>query len=211
MNVDIIKQTALNAILESNPINILYGTVTKVDPLTVKINEMLVLTSEFLVLDSIVELNEPVILIKYQNGQKYLVLSTISKTVDSDVALGGSTGNVGTVTDGVFNTGYSTSGTWKSLGTFKITHYCAEKYHHICNAGYPYKTCTGTDVRVGVVAVDKKVIPLGSYIKIDGVVYHAEDVGGAIKGKRIDRAVPTHAMAMSLGVMNKEVFLKVGG
>lgn len=211
MNVDIIKQTALNAILESNPINILYGTVTKIEPLTIKVNEMLVLTSEFLVLDSIVELNEPVILIKYQNGQKYLVLSTISKTVTGGTSLGGTTNSSGTVNNGIFNTGYSTNGTWKSLGTYKITHYCAEKYPHICNAGYPYLTKMETPVRVGVIAVDPKQIPLGSYVKIDGVVYHAEDIGGAIKGKRIDRAVPTHSMAMSMGVIYREVFLKVGG
>ena len=211
MNVDIIKQTALNAILENNPINILYGTVTNIEPLTIKVNEMLVLTSEFLVLDSIVELNEPVILIKYQNGQKYLVLSTISKTISSGTGIGGTTNTGGTVVNGVFYTGYSTAGTWRSLGKYKITHYCAEKYKHMCNAGYPYLTKLETPVRVGVIAVDPNKIPLGSYVMIDGVVYHAEDIGGAIKDKVIDRAVPTHKMALDLGVMYKEVFLKVGG
>ena len=32
------------------------------------------------------------------------------------------------------------------------------------------------------IAVDPNVIPLGSIIKIDGMNYIAEDVGGAIKG-----------------------------
>lgn len=54
-------------------------------------------------------------------------------------------------------------------------------------------TRSGTKVRPGVVAVDPKVIPLGSklYIKsTDGSkdygIASAEDIGGAIKGNRID-------------------------
>jgi len=38
-----------------------------------------------------------------------------------------------------------------------------------------------------VVAVDPSVIPLGSKVEIKGYgVYYAEDIGGAIKGNRID-------------------------
>ncbi|QZY55352.1 G5 domain-containing protein [Crassaminicella profunda] len=54
-------------------------------------------------------------------------------------------------------------------------------------------TRSGTKVRPGVVAVDPRVIPLGSklYVKaLDGSkdygIASAEDTGGAIKGKRID-------------------------
>lgn len=36
------------------------------------------------------------------------------------------------------------------------------------------------------VAVDPNVIPLGSKLLIDGVVYSAEDVGSKVKGKIID-------------------------
>lgn len=36
------------------------------------------------------------------------------------------------------------------------------------------------------VAVDPDVIPLGSTLLIDGTVYIAEDVGGAVKGRMID-------------------------
>jgi 3D (Asp-Asp-Asp) domain-containing protein len=58
------------------------------------------------------------------------------------------------------------------------------------------QTFTGTQVREGVIAVDPKVIPLGSKVWVTG--YHspllpaggfmaiAEDTGGAIKGNRID-------------------------
>lgn len=53
-------------------------------------------------------------------------------------------------------------------------------------------TFTGTHVRPGVVAVDPEVIPLGSWVYIESDYphvsgyYHAEDIGGAIKGKRVD-------------------------
>ncbi|WP_053954861.1 3D domain-containing protein [Inediibacterium massiliense] len=61
--------------------------------------------------------------------------------------------------------------------------------------GHPYHgiTSSGTRVRPGVVAVDPKVIPLGTklYIKaLDGSADYgfavAEDTGGAIKGNKID-------------------------
>ncbi len=49
-------------------------------------------------------------------------------------------------------------------------------------------TRSGTQVRPGVIAVDPKVIPLGSkvYIKEYKKIYSAEDTGGAIKGNKID-------------------------
>lgn len=49
-------------------------------------------------------------------------------------------------------------------------------------------TRSGTQVRPGVIAVDPKIIPLGSkvYIKEYKKVYSAEDTGGAIKGNKID-------------------------
>ncbi|WXR60537.1 3D domain-containing protein [Peptostreptococcaceae bacterium AGR-M142] len=49
-------------------------------------------------------------------------------------------------------------------------------------------TRSGTQVRAGVIAVDPKVIPLGSkvYIKEYKKIYSAEDTGGAIKGNKID-------------------------
>lgn len=87
------------------------------------------------------------------------------------------------------------------LGTFKITYYCAEKYPHICNAGPPYQTASGTIVTPGrTVAVDKEIIPLGTKLIINGHTYTAEDTGGAIVGNRIDIAVSTHQEALNAGI-----------
>lgn len=201
MGFDIIKtiQKVSVETIDEHALQIMFGKVETKDPLVVKIGDTWTLTSEFLVLDSPVEDGEEVIIIKYSTGNKYLVLATVEKVYKSSVNLGG-----------VVNTGYNTSGQWKSLGTYTVTHYCCEQYPHICNAGPPYKTATGTTPHVGGCAVDPSKIPLGSYVKINGVVYHAEDTGGAIKGNRIDLVVETHKEALSKGTYKAEVFLKVG-
>ncbi len=93
-----------------------------------------------------------------------------------------------------------------SLGTFKITYYCCEKYKHICGDGKGI-TRSGTPVRPGVVSVDPSVIPLGSKVKINGHTYIAEDTGSMVKGNVVDIAVDTHEQALELGVDWAEVFL----
>lgn len=93
-----------------------------------------------------------------------------------------------------------------SIGECKITHYCCERYEHICGTGDGL-TATGTYVTPYVtVAVDPRVIPLGSDVYINGEWYVAADVGGAIKGNRVDIAVTTHQEALELGVIYAEVF-----
>lgn len=86
-----------------------------------------------------------------------------------------------------------------------VSHYCCEKYAHICGTGNGI-TASGAPVQAGVsVAVDPKVIPLGSTVYVDygdGVIhtYIAQDTGGAVKGNHIDVAVETHAEASRLGL-----------
>ena len=55
------------------------------------------------------------------------------------------------------------------------------------------------------IAVDPKVIPLGSKVIISGVEYKAEDTGGAIKGNRIDIFFKSHKKALAYGVKYKKV------
>ena len=201
MGFDLIKtiqKASLEAIKEHS-LQVMFGKVQSVSPTTIKVGDTWVLTEEFIVLDAPVDVGEEVIVMQYATGNKYLVLNTVEKIYKSSVNTGG-----------VVNTGYTTSGEWKSLGMFKVTHYCCEQYPHICNAGPPYKTATGTTPHVGGCAVDPKQIPLGSYVKINGQVYHAEDTGGAIKGNRIDLVVETHSEALNKGTYQAEVFLKVG-
>lgn len=58
------------------------------------------------------------------------------------------------------------------------------------------------------IAVDPKLIRLGSKVLISGKEYIAEDTGGAIKGKRIDLFVGSHSEAMKFGKKLIEVYVK---
>ncbi|ADL07544.1 3D domain-containing protein [Thermosediminibacter oceani] len=61
-------------------------------------------------------------------------------------------------------------------------------------------TALGTKPRVGVVAVDPKVIPLGTELYIDDYGFaRAEDTGGSIKGDKIDLFFDTEAAARRFG------------
>lgn len=85
------------------------------------------------------------------------------------------------------------------VGNFKITHYCPCK---TCNGSWGSKTAIGkTMTPYRTIAVDPKVIPLGSRVEINGQIYIAEDTGGAIKGNRIDMCVSSHAEAYRRGVL----------
>lgn len=93
------------------------------------------------------------------------------------------------------------------LGKFKITHYCA--CTKCCGANAQGITASGKRVQVGkTIAVDPKVIKLGSQVYIDGYGYmEAQDTGSAIKGNIIDVYVESHQEALNLGVQYKDVYL----
>ncbi|MDU2064548.1 MAG: 3D domain-containing protein [Sporomusaceae bacterium] len=74
------------------------------------------------------------------------------------------------------------------------------------------KTRLGTEIRPGVIAVDPRIIPLGSRVMIqypDGSKEYAvaEDTGGAIKGNRIDVAKWTVREANHFGIKAVKVYV----
>ena len=77
--------------------------------------------------------------------------------------------------------------------------------------GADYYTATGTSVRVGTVAVDKRVIPLGTKLYIvtnDGIVYGtavAEDTG--VKGDKIDLYFDTYQQCINFGRRGCTVYI----
>lgn len=96
-------------------------------------------------------------------------------------------------------------GQYISLGEFTLTSYCnCEK---CCGKWADGITASGLPAEPGIVAVDPKIIPLGSYVMIDGVEYLAADTGGAIKGNRIDILAVSHDIALEYGVQSHEVYL----
>ena len=99
---------------------------------------------------------------------------------------------------------------WESLGVFRCTAYCGCRQ---CNGkwtGQP--TASGEPLQAGVsVAVDKRVIPFFTTMKIDGVgVRVAHDTGRNIKGNSIDVYIPNHAIASAFGIQYHEVFILRG-
>lgn len=98
-------------------------------------------------------------------------------------------------------------GTLVPLGTFKTTAYCP---CYQCSEGWGRQTSSGALATANyTVAVDKRVIPMGSRLLINGEEYVAQDVGGGVKGNHIDIYFNTHGETRQHGVRNVEVFLIV--
>lgn len=89
---------------------------------------------------------------------------------------------------------------WMAAGEMRIYHYCPCE---ICTGKAPGDedygiTKTGTAATAGrTVAVDPSVIPLGSEVRINGVIYIAEDAG--VEGKAIDLYVDYHDQVVAMG------------
>ena len=93
----------------------------------------------------------------------------------------------------------------------------ASAYTAAADECWPYAdgyTATGAKCEVGVVAVDPRVIPLGTklYIEtLDGSFVYgycsAEDTGGAIKGNKIDLAMNTKSECFQFGRRNVRVYI----
>lgn len=95
------------------------------------------------------------------------------------------------------------------LGEFKVTYYC------------PCSECSGqwgtalahpcSDNHEALaqhsIAVDPKVIPIGSVVMMNGKYYTAEDVGSAVVGKTVDVFVETHDEVIKNGLDYEDVFL----
>lgn len=92
-----------------------------------------------------------------------------------------------------------------SLGTFKLTAYC--NCSKCCGKWAGGATASGTMPKAGrTIAVDARMIPFGTKVKINGHTYTAEDTGSAIKGNRIDIFFNSHSEALKFGVKYAEVF-----
>lgn len=65
------------------------------------------------------------------------------------------------------------------------------------------RTATGQKVAKGIIAADRRVLPMGSRVRIEAGAwsgdYTVADTGGAIRGRRIDIWVPTTREAFSFG------------
>lgn len=102
-------------------------------------------------------------------------------------------------------TAASAGGAMVPLGIFKSTAYCPCRS---CSEGWGRNTSTGAMASAShTVAIDPKVIPYGSKLMINGIIYTAEDRGGGVRGKHIDIFFNTHGETRQYGTRNIEVFL----
>lgn len=93
-----------------------------------------------------------------------------------------------------------------SMGTFKITAYCACSS---CCGKSDGITASGTKATEGrTIAADPSVLPYGTKVIINGHEYTVEDCGGSIKGNSLDVYMESHSEALVHGVQYAEVFVK---
>lgn len=65
------------------------------------------------------------------------------------------------------------------------------------------RTANGGGVRRGIIAADRRVLPIGTRVRLDAGSYSGEylvaDTGGAVRGRKIDIWVPNTPEAMRFG------------
>lgn len=110
------------------------------------------------------------------------------------------------ISGNTITTSTGTSYTYTDVLTVTATAYSCEGY-----TGYTY---SGTVARVGAIAVDPKVIPIGTKMYVvsdDGQYVYgycvAEDTGGSIIGNRIDLYFDTFAECWDFGVRTCTVYI----
>ena len=91
------------------------------------------------------------------------------------------------------------------LGKFWVTAYCG---CWECSQEYGNYNCFGRLCQPNhTIAVDPSVIPYGTRVKINGIVYTAEDCGGDIVGKCIDIYFAEHWQCDNFNTGYKDVYL----
>ncbi len=89
------------------------------------------------------------------------------------------------------------------IGTFTITAYCGCKK---CSGGHN-KTASGTTPTEGrTIAADTSILPYGTQVVIDGIVYTVEDCGSGVNGNHIDIFFSTHEKALAYGTKTVKVY-----
>lgn len=114
-----------------------------------------------------------------------------------------SSSNNSTSYQGAKTTPITAANSGESLGTFYITAYCGCSK---CSGGHN-KTASGTTPTEGrTIAADTSILPFGSQVVIDGVVYTVEDRGSGVCGNHIDIFFATHEDALAYGSKSVTVY-----
>lgn len=90
-----------------------------------------------------------------------------------------------------------------SLGIFTTTGYCNCSK---CSGGHNL-TYSGTVPKAShTISADIDLLPLGTKVMINDIVYTVEDIGTSVNGKKIDIFYSTHDAAWAHGMQQEEVF-----
>ncbi len=143
-------------------------------------------------------INKVTEVIKYVNGEVADVSvaeEVISEPVDEIIL-------EGTKEEEIYSFGYDMPSfdtiQYSKVLTMDATAYCPCKI--CCGSNANGITASGMRAGYGVAAVDKRVIPLGTKLYVEGYGYCiAADTGGAIKGNRIDLCYNSHQEALNSG------------
>ena len=91
-----------------------------------------------------------------------------------------------------------------SLGRYSITGYCG---CDVCSGGHGLTYSGTVPTPNHTISADLDQFPLGTRLKIDGIVYTVEDKGSAVTGNILDIFYSSHDEALSKGTYTAEVFL----
>ncbi len=65
------------------------------------------------------------------------------------------------------------------------------------------RTASGGGVRRGIIAADRRVLPIGTRVRLEAGSYSGEylvaDTGGAVRGRKIDIWMPSNGEALRFG------------
>ena len=146
--------------------------------------------------------------VTYRDGEFYseeLISTEITDPVAEIVAVG--TGSCVLPSYGLYSENESTasySSAPEGITSCRKMTLKATAYHEPVGS----LTKSGTLSRVGAVAVDPRVIPLGTRLYVEGYGYCvAEDTGGLIKGNRIDIYLDSEAECVAFGVQDVVVYI----
>lgn len=90
-----------------------------------------------------------------------------------------------------------------SLGLFSATAYCPRSG----SSGKQNRTYSGTVPQAQhTISADITVLPIGTKVMIDDVIYTVEDTGSSIKGNKIDIYFGSRSEALAFGRQTKELF-----
>lgn len=121
----------------------------------------------------------------------------------------GGSGNMGSKSgssntyQGAVTTPVTAANSGELIGSFTITAYCG------CSAccGGHNQTASGTVPTEGrTIAADTSILPFGTQVVIDGIVYTVEDRGSGVVGNHIDIFFATHERALAFGTRTINVY-----